>query len=158
MRKLLLLMFIVSLPVLFAEESMKIEIGNVSIESPLGWFAQYTKSPSLFILYSPLVENDTFQENCNLTTEILYTNFSVEEYINASLETLTAMYTDFNIVTREKNYYIFMGNISNIDLKQMQYVYIKKNVAYVLTFSSIPSDFDKYVDIFKQIAASFKIN
>lgn len=153
----LIVLFIVTAQLGFAEDTMKIVIDNISIESPLGWLAQYTKSPNLFFLYSPLKPNDTFQENCNLTVEELYIDLSISEYMQATLDQLNSFYTDFSLKEKGKNFTVYYGILNNVELVQAQYYYKEDNTVYVLTCTSTPSEFDNYRVVFKQIASSFSI-
>jgi hypothetical protein len=137
---------------------MKIKVENAEIDVPLGWFAHYTKQPQLFFLYSPLEDDyDDFQENCNLMKEKLPGKYSMEEYMKASINAVKDVYTGLVIEETGKNYYIFSGIVNDIEVKQIQYYYIKNNIAYILTFTSAPETFTDYFAIFKKIAESFKI-
>ena len=153
---LMLLLFLLLQTILFSDEYMTVSVDNTEIAVPLGWMAQYTKSPYLFILYAPIEENDTFQENCNLVIELLPTKYSVENYIHASVATLKSIYKEFKIIEAEKNYHIYTGYLNDIFIKQMQFFYIKDKTAYILTFSSTPDNFDRYIEIFNLIADTFK--
>ncbi len=150
------LVFFVFLCRLSADEYMTIEMENVRIDVPAGWFAQYTKSPQLFFLYSPVEADDTFQENGNLVMEILPAGYSVERYMNESLESIKMIYTDFVLEKMEENYYIISGAVGDIGVKQLQLFYIRDNSAYILTFSAMPESFDRYYEAFREIAASFR--
>jgi hypothetical protein len=157
-KKLLTGLFLLLASLCFSEESMKLVMDNITIESPIGWLAQYTKSPNVFFIYSPLEVNDTFQENCNLTVEELYIDMTIEEYFQATLDQLKDFYTNFNLEEKLENYCIYSGILNNVKLRQMQYYYKKDNAVYVLTFTSTPIEFDSYRSIFKEIAASFSID
>ena len=137
-KKVILTIILLQSFMLFSNEMMKISIENVSIEAPLGWFAQYTKSPQLFFLYSPLEVNDTIQENCNLTIEYLSSPYTVEEYKDANIEALQSVYREFQILESNNNYHIIKGYVGENYVKQIQYFYVKLNIAYVLTFTSNP--------------------
>lgn len=157
MKKLLLSAFLLLfLQTFLLSNTMKIEIKNVKIDVPVGWLAQYTNAQQVFFLFSPLEENDNFQENCNLTTEKLTKKYSVKEYIAANVDIIGNYMGDFTLHEAKKNYHIISGTVNNITVKQIQYFYIKKNTAYVLTFTSNPEEFEKYLNTFNTIAKSFK--
>ncbi len=141
----------------FAEDTMIIQCENVSVEAPLGWLAQYTRTPNLLFLYSPLEENDTFQENMNVTVEQLPRAYSVEEYMDASMGQLKRIYSDLKVNETSDNRHIISGVVSGIPVKQLQYFFVQDEVAYVLTFSSNQENFDRYYEDFELIADSFKI-
>lgn len=156
MKKQIILAIVIlqCLPI-FSNETMKITIDNISIETPIGWLAQYTSSPQLFFLYSPMEANDTFQENCNLTIENLPSPYTIQEYKDASVAAIESIYSTFQLLESNENYHIITGFIGDVNLKQIQYFYIKSNIAYILTFSSNPDNFDRYKDQFKSIAKTF---
>ena len=141
----------------FSEDSMVVRCENISIEAPLGWLVQYTKSPNLLFMYSPLENNDSFQENMNIAVEILPTEYSIFEYMNASLETIKSIYSNLEIIERLSNYYVISGIVSGTSVQQIQYFFIKDKVAYILTFSSNPQNFERYRKDFLYIANTFKI-
>ena len=109
----------------------------------------------MFILYSPIEENDTFQENGNLTVEKLPSKYSVKAYLKAGREVLKKLYANFKLIEEGADYQIFSGELNGIALQQMQFVSISGTEAYVLTFSSTPEDFDRYADTFKAIYSTF---
>ena len=139
----------------FGDDGMQIKIDKYSITIPSLWLAQRTDSPAVFILYSPLEENDTFQENGNLTVEKLPSKYSVKAYLKAGREVLKKLYANFKLIEEGADYQIFSGELNGIALQQMQFVSISGTEAYVLTFSSTPEDFDRYADTFKAIYSTF---
>ena len=139
----------------FGDDGMQIKIDNYSITIPSLWLAQRTDSATVFILYSPLEENDTFQENGNLTVEKLPSKYSVKAYLKAGREVLKKLYANFKLIEEGADYQIFSGELNGIALQQMQFVSISGTEAYVLTFSSTPEDFDRYAETFKAIYSTF---
>ena len=139
----------------FGDGGMQIKIDNCSITIPSLWLAQRTDSATVFILYSPLEENDTFQENGNLTVEKIPAKYSVKAYLKAGREMLKKLYANFKLIEEGADYQLFSGELNGIALQQMQFVTISGTEAYVLTFSSTPEDFDRYADTFKAIYSTF---
>jgi hypothetical protein len=45
-----------------------------------------------------------------------------------------------------------------MDLKFLQYDFVKENKAYVLTFSSKPNDFKTNLKVFEPVMKSFRLN
>ena len=148
-------LFLVFVTSAFGDDGMQIKIDNYSITIPSLWLAQRTDSATVFILYSPLEENDTFQENGNLTVEKLPSKYSVKAYLKAGREVLKKLYANFKLIEEGDDYQIFSGELNGIALQQMQFVSISGTEAYVLTFSSTPEDFDRYADTFKAIYSTF---
>ncbi len=157
MKKIALLILVFLSAAVFAENRMTITVNNLSISVPEGWLAEYTNSQQLFFLYAPLEQNDDFQENCNLTYENLPRIFSIKEYMDLSIEMLDDVFNNFQMIERKDNYHIISGDMNNIRVKQIQYVYMDGRTAYVLTFSSVPGKFDTYLETFKGIAQTFTI-
>ncbi len=140
----------------FADEGMQVKFDNYSLTVPSGWLVQRVDGPALLMVYSPMDEDDQFQENINLACEKLPGKFTVKGYLSAAREFIKTMYSDFNLVEEGSDYQIISGNINGIALQQVQFVFIKNNTAHVLTCSSTPEDFDRYYEVFKQIKSSFK--
>lgn len=140
-----------------ADDLMTVSVGNVEVSIPVGWYAQYTKSPQLFYLYSPLEPNDTFQENCNLTIEQLPVEYTVAEYMRLSAEQLSRVYSSLDLVVTSDNSHTISGAIGGTALQQSQYFYIRNRVAYILTFSATPKTFEKFSEVFAEIERSFRI-
>ncbi len=141
----------------FSKEFMKVEIENYSFQAPKLWMVQYTNQPQKFFVFSPVETNDTFQENMNLTIEDLPQKYTVKEYLKAAVAGLKSVMTNFKVLKQKDNYHIFTGNLNNLSLKQIQYVYIKNKTAYILTGSATPQTFDRYKKYFDDIAKSFKV-
>ncbi len=140
----------------FCEGVMKVIVDNFEITVPGGWLAQRTDSPTVFMLYSPIEEYDTFQENGNLVVEKLPAKYSVKGYLEAGRESLKKFYGDFKLIEEGKNYQIISGNLNGNYVQQIMFAEMNGLDAYVLTFSSNPENFDRYLETFKTIYKSFK--
>jgi hypothetical protein len=156
-RSFILLVLFFSLSSMFSDDYMKIIAEKTSINVPLGWQAEYKKTPYIYIVYSPAQENATFRENYNLTIEKLQRKYSVSEYYNAAFENLKKIIPDIKVIDQKDNYYIYTFTYNNVSLQQLQYIVIKNNNAYIVTFSSTPETFDNYKETFLNIAKSFEI-
>jgi hypothetical protein len=143
---LLLLALAAALP---AESVMLIEIENFSMEVPLGWLAQYTKSPTVFMIYSPPEENDSFRENCNLVVEALPEALTLQRYMRLSLDALRGAYKGLQVVESKDNHHVITGSINDVDVMQLQYFFVADRTAYVLTFTSTPADFEAMAGSFE---------
>lgn len=141
---------------LFGQNVMKISVDNFSVDVPEYWIAQRLDSQIKFIIYSPVEENDTFQENGNLTVETLPGSYSAKAYLKAARDNLKAVYSNFNLIEEGDNFHIYTAKFDSTTLKQLQYVAIKGKEAYVFTFSSTEADFDRYKETFVNIYKSFK--
>lgn len=153
---IVLLLLSISAVKVFSESGMKIKIDNYEITVPSGWLAQRTDSATVFMLYSPAEENDDFQENGNLTVEKLPTKYSVKGYMDAARESLKTVYGNFTLIEEGKNYHIISENINGTILQQIQFIEMKGNEVYILTFTSTPHNFKRYLETFKSIYKTFK--
>ena len=143
---------------LYADDSMKVKAENIEVDVPVSWLAQYTKSPQIFFLFSPLEKGDNFQENGNLMKEAVRGKSSLKNYMDESVKALKTVYKELKIEETGTNYHILSGILNNIRVKQIQYLYIKDNNIYILTFTATPESFAKFSGVFKKIAESLKIN
>ncbi len=141
---------------LFAENLMQIKIDNFSISVPEGWSVEYSNSAYIFVLYSPLEVNDTFRENANLSLEKLHAKRNEKQYLEAVQDILSLVYTDFELLEFGDNYHIISGSLNGIEVIQIQYVAIKNDIAYIMTYSSDPDNFARYFDVFESIQATFR--
>jgi len=140
----------------FSDDMMTVLCGDISVSSPLGWLVQYTGSPGLFVMYSPMEKGDTFQENGNLIIEALSVDYTVSDYMDASAAALQSAYTDFELLEKRDNFHIVKGKFGAIPVQQVQYFFIHENNAYILTFSSNPENFERYREVFSSIAGTFR--
>lgn len=141
---------------------------NFGIQYPEGWSVDTSGQMNTeFILFSPVLENDTFSENVNLLIQDLSgQNITMKSYVEISENQVTNMIPNSKIfeshaVKSKKPPYhlmVWSGNVANQDLKFKQYFYLINNKAYILTFSASINDFDKYSKIGTKILDSFKFN
>lgn len=155
-KNLIALMCFLLVTVAFASDTMIVQCDGISIEAPVGWLVQYTQSPTVFMMYSPLENNDTFQENGNIVVEDLPTPYTIPEYMDLSIEFLQSVYTDYKLLEREGNRLVITGHVGDILVQQVQFYHIVDNTAYVLTFTSNPLNFKRYTAVFNSIAQSVK--
>ncbi len=153
----LIALLVVGIGSVFCQDLMEIKIGSYSIAVPSGWTAVYTDSTTIFTLYSPVEEEvDDFQENVNLVTEDLPSRYTVKAYLKAAQGAIQQLYDDFELQESGDNYHIFSGSLNETMVMQMQFVAIKNNVAYIVTYTSSPESFNRYLKTFKDIQKTFK--
>lgn len=154
----MLFLLIVLAGKVFSLEGMQIKIDNCEITVPPEWLAKRTASDpnTVFFLYAPLEENDTFQENCNLTVEKFPTDITVKDLLQVVRTYIKTQYDNFALIEEGDNYHIISGDLEGVTVQQIQFITIKNRTAYSLTFTSNPVDFDRYLDIFIEIYNSFK--
>ena len=92
-RLIFLLCLLFSLPLLFAEEYMKVQFEKVSVELPAGWLVQsVSDSTIMLMMYSPDEINDHFRERISITSGLLTDDSTEKEYI----QELKALMTKIN--------------------------------------------------------------
>ena len=153
---LLPLMMLLAAALLPAQGKMQVKIDNYEITVPTGWMAQRTDSDALFILYSPVEEDDTFRENVNLVEEQLLLKTTPENYLKAARTNLTAAFGEFDILEQGKDYHIIRLETGDQELQLMQCARIKGKTAIVITCTASPESFERYQPVFKEIVGSFK--
>ena len=139
-----------------------------SIEYPDDW----TKSKSgdlgaRFILLSPLSsKQDKFSENVNLIIQDLKgQNIDIDNYVAISEKQIKTLLVNGNILESTKinsdgiSYHklIYTGQMGDFDLRFLQYVWILREKAFVLTLTCEANEFDKYKETGEKIINSFKI-
>jgi serine/threonine-protein kinase len=123
---------------------------------------------SRFFLFSKPESNlDLFRENINLIIQNLSgLKMNMDQYIEVSLNQLEEYIPDCVVETSERSYIngneihklIFTGSQNTSRLKFLQYVYIKEEKAYVLTFTGEQKKFDDYLERATNILNSFKFH
>jgi hypothetical protein len=157
MKKTLIALLVLGFAGTLSAQTMTLQAENIEIRSPINWLAQYTQSPQLFIIYSPIEPNDTFQENLNLTTEALPSPYTVSAYMEASQNVLQSVYQSFELEVTGDSFHIYTGTVNGVTVKQIQYFWVVGNTAYILTGSALPSTFQNFADTFQTIADSVVI-
>lgn len=156
MRTILMLVIMLS-AFAFSTDEMEIKVKNITVHIPAGWMAQYTNSAQLFYLFSPIENQDTFQENCNLVMDSKPKDFTQEKFVELSIQNIKNSLQDVKVVENGENWHIFTLNFNGVQLKQYQVYYFKGEDVYIFTFSSTVADFNRYFPIFKSINSTIKI-
>ena len=115
---------------------------------------------------SPLDDDaDIFSENCNVVIDDAAEDYTVEEYLAASVETLEAYITDYSPSEEgtiemggEDGFYInYDGVQGEYGLTWIQYIVKPYDVFYILTCTSSVETFDDYEADFDDVASSFSV-
>lgn len=143
------------------------ESDDFLISYPLNWNLADAKSINAnFAVTSPLSSNeDQFAENVNLIIQDLKgQNISLSDYAKLSREQLLTLPNGKIIESRRVNsgdkefhQIIFEGLLQGRNLKMKQLYFMEKEKVYVLTFTAIKSEYDKYDEIASKIFNSFKL-
>lgn len=141
------------------------EKAGVKLCYPGNWTSQ--ADPEMeYILMSELEgANDIFQENANVVTEDLPYSMSASEYMDASMSAMNSMLSNFskvdrgsqNINGRTAEWMLYNHEMGEYKIRVKVWSLTKGAKAYVITCSSLQSDFDKFAKTFDSIAASARV-
>lgn len=152
------------------EKLVKHTQANYEISYPESWKKQ--ENPNMVLFLSPKEgEKDQFQENVNVMVQDLsnqpmtleeYTNLTKQQIIQALGSTAIISIKDIDFAERhakEMIYTMTMNPIAgiNLNLKLWQIWFIKDNKAFVITYTAKQEEYDRYLEIARQIFDSIKL-
>ncbi len=135
---------------LFAYEVTKIEVENTSLDVPADWRVSYASVLNLYELISP-----EYAVTGSLHREKLNRDFTLDEYLEYSLEGIKKLMPAIKIIERKDNYHIFSAVMIGYEIVELQFFYLREQQGYILTFALAKEEFDNYRDILFEIAESF---
>ncbi len=147
----------------FAEEfkTYKSPLFNFTISYPQNW---ETKQISGIVAFLSPLENkeDKFRENVNVVVEdISGKQLSSEQYAKAADDAWLKYDIKLRVVDFQKTNLngkdAFYTIAENDKLKYKQYKFVKNNTAYILTYTSAPDKFSKFLNTADTIIKSFEI-
>lgn len=136
--------------------------GYYSISFPNEWLFSENSTPGTeFTVTGPLsneFSEDVFNENINLIRQ--YTaDMTLQEYISITQSDAASMnVTDFTYI--EKNGHTelrYSFEYMGLNLEVLQYLWMEKGFAYLLTFTDTQDSFNENVNIGRKILDSFKL-
>lgn len=147
----------------FADEvnTYKSPFFNFVINYPQNWEIKQISGIVAFL--SPMENNeDKFRENVNVLVEDLSNNpLNLEQYEKAAVDAWLKADSKLRLIDTQKinlkGQDAFYTIAENDTLKFKQYILVKNNKAFVLTFTSEPGKFDKFLNIAETIMKSFEI-
>lgn len=139
-----------------------------SIQYPEGWEFKTTGGMGIEFIVLSTAENktDSFRENINLTVEELpQIDATLANYAAVTEEHIKTFIKNVRIVDSETvgdgadEYHklVYEGKQGKKDLTYEQYIRVKENKAYVLTFTSKRNEYENYKSIAEKIMCSFRI-
>lgn len=106
---------------------------------------------------------DNFAENLNLITQNLETlNIDLNKFVEITenqIKEKGKLIESKRVIVNgnECHKLISESTMNGIELKFLQYDFVKNNRAYFLTYSAKKNDFEKYLDEMEKVIKSFKI-
>ncbi len=145
-----------------------LEISGHSIAYPEMWEPDTSGNMgSVFFLHAPLTnEEDTFMENINLILQNLADEkMKSKAYISRTIEQITTYLKDYKIIQNaktkknNKECYVleYSGSMNNFELHFLQYIWVQKGKAYILTFTATSESFELYRPTAIQMLESMKL-
>lgn len=139
---------------------------GTKIVFPADWSLDTSRSMGIaFFLFSPLESTeDHFRENVNLIIQDLQGQaVDLDTYCSVSTEQIKSLITNSSVLesTRKNNGHedyqkiVYTGDQGVFHLKFIQYYFVLRGKAYVLTFTTQISTFEKYRATGEQILDSF---
>jgi len=178
MKYKLLLLFVVALEFVSCQKSQKAETvfsqpekGTKEI-SRKGYSISYDSTYRLdesgrngteFYLFTPTQSGDDFSENINLMIQNLgVLKYDLDQFVEISEKQIKVSGKLLESIRKKKDgqeyqILIFEGNFNGLDLKFLQYDFVKNDKAYVLTFSAKQNEFDNYEKEMEKVMNSFKL-
>lgn len=137
---------------------------NFDLYYPEDWSMEEDAYGTVVSVLSPLEdEADMFSENCNVVIDDMAADYSLDEYLAASLDTLKAYITGYDPIEEgtiemdgEEGYYIsYNGSQGDYTLSWVQYLVKPADNFYIVTCTSSADTYANYVDTFDSIASNF---
>ncbi len=157
-RLIFLLCLLFSLPLLFAEEYMKVQFEKVSVELPAGWLVQsVSDSTIMLMMYSPDEINDHFRERISITSGLLTDDSTEKEYIQELKQNFLSYYDSVTVISNKTTHMLISGALNGIEVKQYIKFVIKNKMVYCITATALPETYDYWEPTFDDIISSVKI-
>jgi hypothetical protein len=135
-----------------------------SINPPKGWKIQENIKMDNFTIpvafIGPVEKN--FAVNINIYIEKI-NETTLQEYVNLNKKILTLVVSSYNLISErnttinnhEAYELLYTAKIKNTDLAYKQIFLIKNNSGYVITFTALKDNFDKYIVVFDKSIETF---
>jgi hypothetical protein len=113
----------------------------------------------------PFGSDDLFRENVNVISQPIQIPLKMEELSLANIAVLEKVLVDFNLESEKKvnlagavaDKIIYTHRIGPVNLKVIQYLILKDDKVYILTFTADSLDYSKIEKEFVAIAGTFKL-
>ncbi len=140
-----------------------------SIDYPKSWTVDQSGKLGTVIIFSSRLDSQTddFAENVNLIVQdVSELDLTLNKFVEITMKQIQTMLPNGAIVSNERvrgkrpefQRMIFTSTLENRKLKFEQYTWVRDKKAYVLTFSSEESQYDKHRKTAQKILNSFVFN
>ena len=142
---------------------------DYSIQYPADWTLNNQGSMGTsFFIFAPLdKESNQFRENINLLIQDLSgLNLDLDSYVKISEEQIEKLVSNLKMFesSRKKangsefHKFVYDGSQGVLKLHIKQYVWLKDEKAYILTYTTEQTQKDKHEDLSEKIMSSFSFN
>lgn len=120
----------------------------------------------VILLSRPTSKNDLFRDNINLMIQNLEnTGIDLKQYVEISENQIKTVISEAHILeskrltNNNKTFHriVYTGKQEPYSLKWLQYYWVEKNKAYVLTLTCEVDQYDHYVKVGEKIINTFKL-
>lgn len=141
------------------------QLNHFSLSFPSYWERNEGRMGTIVMALSPLESQmDTFRENVNVVNETLSQPMNVEQYFQANLPSMQSMLQNFSIVEVgsgvingfQTKWMVYQHSMNNMNLKAIVYFFVYNNFGYCITLTSLVDQFDRFRNLFVQIANTFR--
>ncbi|MDC9723556.1 MAG: hypothetical protein PSN34_12415 [Urechidicola sp.] len=169
MKLKILLIVLITTQILISQNNSSKEINrngySISYPSELR-LDESSRNGTEFSLFTEKTDiTDDFVENINLIIQDLKgMNIDLDNYVEITENQVRhngKLIFSGRIISNENSEFhkfIYELKIGNRNLTAFQYAFVKTEKAYILTFTSESSEYDKYLEKMKYIMDSFKLN
>lgn len=135
-----------------------------SIEYPKNWHKQDMPRLDIVLLSPPQSSAPQARATMNIVSETLEGDITLNQFYNSSVQHLTNELKeikvensgDLNIHGIPSKWIEYSHKMMETNFRVLQYFLVVKNNIFLMTFSAVSEDFDHFLPIYKNIAASFK--
>ncbi|MEM6718233.1 MAG: PsbP-related protein [Bacteroidota bacterium] len=168
MKKIAFLFIVLATVQVSAQQTWKtISQNSYSIKYPSDWVADTASNIGAdLLLYNEEDAADGFAENINVVVQDLAGyDLDLDGFTELSEGQIKTMVEGVKIISSERvtkgaipyHRMVYTGEQSGVTLKFLQHFYVKNEKAYVLTLTSMESEFYNYVKIGSTIFKSFRL-
>lgn len=144
------------------------EKNNYSLKHPADWEVNLEGQMGTdIILFSPVAgEGDLFRENVNVYIEALPNDeIDLATYIGFTEQNIKGFFTNFNMLesvlleidSKPVHKLLYTADQGLYKLTFEQYISLKGDKAYVLTFTSEQNSYEEYKEVGEKILSSFRL-
>lgn len=151
----------------FVQDEMKtFSKDNFSLHYPKDWEVDTSGMMNTKVILKSKEMKDGFAQNVNVVTQNLTGyNFTLDQFVKVSEDQYKQVPKAKIIASErikgegdEKHSVTVQGSFAGPDITIKQYYFFKKDVAYVVTFSSLTKDYEKSKALGDTILNSFKVD